>query len=107
MSNSSKADVVDFKKKCYSCGSVKLLTDFAKKRNAWDTRCKVCKSSKQRKLRRRRNTDTRKTLFVTEVVDVPVCVTSEERMKRRGIIEGILSDLVLEVLTETQECVRS
>ena len=100
--NSCDLSVVEGAKKCYVCRVEKALSKFAKKRDKWDTRCKDCRNKKFREHyhRIRKAKKRYSSIHVQTVVDVFI---RDEEMSavRRKTVEAIISDLVLDVFTES------
>lgn len=99
---SSDLAVVEEVKKCYGCGVEKSLSKFAQKRKKRDSQCKECRNKKFRERYRRIRSAKKKyrSIPVQKVVDV--CFRDDEMSAvRRKTIEAIISDLVLDVFTES------
>lgn len=93
--------VVSDVKKCYGCDVIKPLSDFARKREKWDTRCKVCRNEKfrERYHRIRKAKRQYRSIPIHKVVDVPIRGSGTTGIAQKTV-ETILSDLVLDVFTE-------
>ena len=99
---SGDLSVVGEVKKCYGCGVEKPLSKFAQKRQKRDSQCKECRNKKFReRYRRVRNAKKKyRSIPVQRVVDV-FLRDGEMSAVRRKTIEAIISDLVLDVFTES------
>ena len=95
----TKAPSFELTKTCKSCYKIKPESDFARKRNGRDTRCKDCKSQKIRALRKDRRRSLRGKREITRVIETRAesCPDLKDRVRA---IEAILLDMALDMLTE-------
>lgn len=88
-------------KTCYACGQLKTVTLFAKKRSAWDTRCKSCRNKKfhqrYRLMKRARNLRRRRVNI--EIIEARICPGEGDldlqKQERMTILESALIDLAM------------